>query len=133
DVGNLGIAQQRLQRAKAKNLVEQVRLYPFLLVEVKGHSLLGDDLLYDAGNRLARLTGIDARQLLQIQLGDQGPVYLRFVLFQIQQFHVIPSVRTGYSSATPSLSLPKRRQRAGDSSPAQSEGYAHRGLHVYRL
>ena len=55
---------------------------------VQGHALIGDDLFYDAGHSLARLAGIDARQLLQIQLGNQGLVYLRFVLLQIQQFHV---------------------------------------------
>src|ERR1035441_4817380 len=27
----------------------------------------------------------------------------------------------------------KRRQRAGNSSPAQCEGHAHRGLHLHRL
>ena len=92
DVGDLRIAQQRLQRAEAEDFVEQIGLDLFLLVEVQRHALVGDDLLDDAGHRLARLAGIDARQLLQIQLGDQGPVYFRFVLFQIQQFHVVPSV-----------------------------------------
>jgi hypothetical protein len=60
DVGNLWIPQQRLQRPKAKNFVEQVGLYLLLLVEVQWHALVRDDFLHDAGYRLARLTGIDA-------------------------------------------------------------------------
>ena len=80
DVGDLGIAQQRLQRAEAEDFVEQIGLNLLLLVEVQRHALVGDDLLHDARHRLARLAGIDARQLLQIQLRDQGPVYFRFVV-----------------------------------------------------
>ena len=103
DVGNLCIPQQRFQRAEAEDLIEQIHLDLFLLVEVQRHALLGDDLLHDAGNRLARLAGIDARKLLQIQLGDQGTVYIRLVLFKIQQFHVIPSVGLKYFFTLPSF------------------------------
>ena len=92
NVGDLGIAEQGLQRSETEDFVEQVGLDLLLLVEVQRHPLVRDDLLDDARYGLTRLAGVDARQLLQIQLGDQGPVYLRFVIFQIQQFHVIPSI-----------------------------------------
>jgi hypothetical protein len=49
DVGDLGIAQQRLQRAKAKDFVEQIGLDLLLLVEVQRHPLVRHDLLDDAG------------------------------------------------------------------------------------
>jgi len=81
DVGDLGIAQQRLQRPEAEYLVQQVGLDLFLLVVVQRHALIGDDFLYDARHSLTRLAGIDARQLLEIQLRDQRPVYLRFIFF----------------------------------------------------
>ena len=91
DVGDLRIPQQGFQRTQAKNFIEQVGLDLFLLLEVQRHPLVCDDFLDDAGHGLTCLAGIDARQLLQIQLGDQRPVNLRFVLFQARQFHVIPS------------------------------------------
>ena len=54
DVGDLGVAQQRLQRTEAEDFVEQIGLNLFLLVEIQGHALVGDDLLDDAGDGLAR-------------------------------------------------------------------------------
>ena len=110
DVGDLWIPKQGLQRPQTKDLIEQVGLDLFLLVEVQRDSLLGDDLFHDAGYRLARLTRIDSGQFLQIQLGDQGPVYLRFVLFQIQQFHDVPSVGRVSSSTVTPLTLTKVRK-----------------------
>ncbi len=95
DIGDLRVPEQRLQGAKAKNLIQQIGLDLLLFIEVQRHPLLADDLLDDARHSLARLAGIDAGQLFQIQFGDQGPVNFRFVLFQAQQFHDLPSVGSG--------------------------------------
>ena len=92
DVGDRGIAEQRFQRTETEDLIEQIVLNPLLLVEAERHLLVSDDLVDHAGDRLPRLAGVDARQLLQIQLGDQGPMYFRFELLKTQLFHSLPSI-----------------------------------------
>jgi hypothetical protein len=81
DVGDLGIAQQGLERSEAEDLVEKIGLDLLLLVVVQGNPLVGNDLLDDAGDGLARLRGVHARQLLQIELRDQRSMDFRFVVF----------------------------------------------------
>src|SRR5260370_32797544 len=54
--------------------------------------LCGDDLTDHTGHRLARLVAVHTRQLLQIHLSDQRPVYFRFELLKIKLLHVMPSV-----------------------------------------
>ena len=62
----------------------------FLFLKAQRHPLVADDLVDHAGDGLPRLAGVDARQLLQIQLGDQGPMYFRFERLKIQLFHAMP-------------------------------------------
>ena len=90
----VGSREQRLQRAQAEDLIQQIGLDLLLFVEAERHLLVADDLVDHAGDGLPRLAGVDARQLLQIQLGDQGPMYVRFELFKIQLFHAytIPTI-----------------------------------------
>ncbi len=84
DVGDLGVPQQGLQRTETEDFIQQISLDSFLLVVAERHLLVRHDFLDDAQDRLTCLAGIDARKLLQIELGDQGAVYLRFVIFKIQ-------------------------------------------------
>jgi len=67
DVGDARIAQQRFQRPKAENLVEQVGLDFGLLFETQGHALCADNIADKIGDHLSRLARLHARQLLQIQ------------------------------------------------------------------
>jgi hypothetical protein len=81
DVGDLGVPQQRLKRPEAKDLVEKIGLDLLLLVVIQGNALVGDDLLHDARNSLARLGRVNARELFEIELRDQRPMDFRFVVF----------------------------------------------------
>ncbi len=91
-VGDGGIAEQGFQRTETEDLIEQIFLNSFLLVEAERHLLIPDDLVDHGGDRLPRLAGVNARQLLEIQLGDQGPMYIRFELLKAQLFHSLPSI-----------------------------------------
>ena len=91
-VGDGGIAKQRFQRTKTEDLIEQIVLNLLLFVKAERHLLVTDDLVDHGGDRLPRLAGVDARQLFKIELGDQGPMYVRFELLKAQLFHSLPSI-----------------------------------------
>src|ERR1700722_13493063 len=114
-VGDGGIAEQWFQRTETEDLIEQIFLNSFLLVEAERHLLVSDDLVDHGGDRLPRLAGVDARQLLKIQLGDQGPMYIRFELLKAQLFHSLPSISV---IAKNSLSTLTRTSRTAFSCPS---------------
>src|SRR5579863_5486067 len=74
-VGDGGIAEQRFQRTKTKDLIEQIALNLLLFVKAERHLLAADDLVDHGGDCLPRLASVDARQLLEIELGDQAAMY----------------------------------------------------------
>src|SRR6185437_13262767 len=103
NVGDIGVAEERLERPEAENLVKQLGLNPGLFFETERHALAANDFINQSGNYLARLLWIDARELLQIQLRDQRAMYIRFVFFQIQGFN-------RYCHGAPDLSLEQIHQ-----------------------
>src|SRR5438128_2653714 len=91
DVGDGLVGEQRLERAEAEDLVEQVVLDLRLLGEAQGNARALDDLVDHTGDSRAGLGRVDPRELLEIELRDQRLVYVGFVLLQIDLVHEITS------------------------------------------
>src|SRR6516164_2064914 len=91
DVGDAGICQQRLQRPQTEDFIQEFGFDLCLFRKVQRHSLCDDDLTDHPCNGLPCLTRVDAGELLQIQLGDERLMYLRFELVDIQSIHIAPS------------------------------------------
>src|SRR5258708_29499012 len=68
DVGDLLILEQRLQRTKAEDFIQQISLDLLLLIETQRYATIADDLADDARHRLPGLTGVNPRKLFQVQL-----------------------------------------------------------------
>jgi len=54
---------------------------------------VADDFVDDARNCLARLAGINSRQLFQIQLGKQSPVHFGLEILQIHRCPALPLMK----------------------------------------
>src|ERR1035437_11155163 len=74
------IPEQRLKRSKTKDFSQKISLNLLLLLIGQRHLLIDHNFVDHAGNRATSLTGVDPRQLLQIQLRDQNPMHFRFEL-----------------------------------------------------
>src|SRR3984957_9770731 len=98
-VGDGGITEQRFQGTETENFIKKIFLNLLLFVEAQRHLLVSDDLVDHGGDRLPRLSRVDARKLLKIELGDQAAMYIRFELLKTQLFHSLPSIRLPGKSA----------------------------------
>src|SRR6185437_3168582 len=83
NVGNLGVAKERLQRSQTEHFIQKIGLDFLFLRAIQGQLALGDDALYQPGNRLLRFARLHRGQLLQIELGDQGSMNIGFKLLEI--------------------------------------------------